>query len=105
MIIRDWDYGYASRLHSIFYPGTVTTYILGFCIAELIWDSVFANDPMSKDAGMLWRREVFEPGGTMKPLDMIENVIGERPSVDSLCKEKADLGACESIPALENLKM
>ena len=88
MIISDWDYGYASMVHSIYYPGTLTTYISGFCIAELIWDSVFADDPMSKDAGILCRREVFEPGGTMKPLDMIENVIGERLSVDSLCKVK-----------------
>jgi hypothetical protein len=52
---------------------------------------------------MLWRRKVLEPGGTIKPLDMLENLIGKRPSVDSLCKEEADLGASESIPALENL--
>jgi metallopeptidase MepB len=102
-MISDWDYGYASRVHSIYYPGTLTIYISNFCIAELIWDSVFAKDPMSKDAGMLWRRKVLEPGGTMKPLDMLENLIGKRPSVDSLCKEEADLGASESIPALENL--
>jgi Zn-dependent oligopeptidase len=79
----------------------LTIYISNFCIVELIWDSVFAGDPMSKDAGMLWRRAVFEPGGTMKPLDMLENLIGERPSVDNLCKEYAS----ESIPALENLTM
>jgi hypothetical protein len=29
--------------------------------------------------------------------------IGERPSVDSLCKEEADLGESASIQALENL--
>jgi hypothetical protein len=77
------DYEYASRVHSIHYPGTLTIYISNFCIAELIWDSVCAKDPMSKDAGMLWRREL---GGTMKPLNMLENFISERPSVDNLCK-------------------
>ena len=38
----------------------------------------------------------------MKLLDILENFISERLSVDSLCKE-SDLGISKSILALKNL--
>jgi metallopeptidase MepB len=68
---------YAKSRHSVcHYPGSLSLYISGFCFAELIWKSLFEGDPMSKEAGMRWRREVLEKGGTMKPLDMLENILG-----------------------------
>jgi hypothetical protein len=51
---------------------------------------------------MLWQREVLELGGTIKLLDILENFISKRLSVDSLYKE-SNLGISESILALKNL--
>jgi metallopeptidase MepB len=66
-------------------PGTSYVYIAGVSLAELIWKSIFAEDPMSREAGMRYRRLVLEPGGTQDPLDMLEKLLGKRPKVEDLC--------------------
>jgi Zn-dependent oligopeptidase len=40
---------------------------------------------MNKEAAMRYRRLVLEKGGTQKPLDVLENLLGERLDGENLC--------------------
>ena len=40
---------------------------------------IFAKDPLSKEAGMRYRRKICEPGSTKDGIDMLRDFLGEEP--------------------------
>jgi len=66
-------------------PAKYYSYISSYCIAEKIWNIIFAKDPMNKEAAMRYRRIVLEKGGTQNHLEMLENLLGVRLSGENLC--------------------
>lgn len=82
----DWGHGYATRVHHMInMPAKYYTYISSYCFAERIWKSIFASDPMNKEAAMRYRRVVLEKGGSQNPWEIIENLLGERLKLEDLC--------------------
>jgi hypothetical protein len=49
IVNSDWPHGYARRNHqTVTNPGTSYVYISAVCFAELVWEKIFAKDPMNK---------------------------------------------------------
>nr|OQO23423.1 hypothetical protein B0A51_10774 [Rachicladosporium sp. CCFEE 5018] len=46
--------------------------------------TVFKQDPMSKDAGLRYRRTVLEKGSSMDESELLESLLGRAPSTDAL---------------------
>jgi intermediate peptidase len=47
-----------------------------------IWEKCFARDPLNREAGELYRRELLAYGGAKDPLVMVRKLLGGEPSVD-----------------------
>ena len=49
--------------------------------------SVFAADPMNKEAGRRYRRTVLEKGGSREAMDLLRDFLGREPSTEAFYKE------------------
>jgi Zn-dependent oligopeptidase len=86
----DWGHSYVTSGHQMVYPGTLYQYISGFCFSEIMFKKVFANDPMNKKVGLRYRRLILEKGGSQHPLEMMENLLGEKPDIEAFCDNAVD---------------
>jgi intermediate peptidase len=47
-----------------------------------IWRKLFMNDPLRREAGERYRRELLQYGGSKDPEVLLQNLLGSSPSVD-----------------------
>jgi metallopeptidase MepB len=57
--------------------------------AQNLFISVFANDPISQEVGMRFRRMVLEPGGTQNGMDLLEKFLGRVLNILAIYKESS----------------
>jgi intermediate peptidase len=58
------------------------TYLYSTLFSANIWEKCFARDPLNREAGELYRRELLAYGGAKDPLVMVRKLLGGEPSVD-----------------------
>jgi len=49
--------------------------------------SAFANDPMSREVGMRFRKTVLEPGASQNGMDLLEKFLRRKPNALARYKE------------------
>lgn len=68
--------------HLYGYGATYYSYLLDRAIAKKVWQSLFAQHPLSRTNGKKFRNEVLGWGGGKDPWEMVATVVGD----DSLAK-------------------
>ena len=66
------------------YGGTFYSYQWCRALSSLIWDRLFASDPLNQDAGNRLRVELLAHGNGRDPWESISNLLGYHPSVHEL---------------------
>eukprot|EP00624_Nannochloropsis_granulata_P005683 evm.model.NODE_4038_length_3987_cov_22.595436.2 len=62
-------------------------YLYDRVFASHIWERLFKNDPWSKEAGEKVWQAMLRHGGGKDPHEMLREVLGEEPALDSFLAE------------------
>jgi len=74
--------------HLYGYGGGYYSYLSCKGFASQIWATCFSEDPLSRQAGERYRREILAHGGGKNPEDMIQAMLGgDKISTDALIAE------------------
>ncbi|EWC46832.1 hypothetical protein DRE_03844 [Drechslerella stenobrocha 248] len=79
--------------HLFGYGGLYYSYLLDKAIADRVWTAVFANDPLSRDAGERYREEVLRWGGARDPWRCVGSLLAR----EDLAEEAAVAGRMEEV--------
>ena len=52
-----------------------------------MFHTVFAADPLDKEAGRRYRRTVLEKGGSRDAMDLLRDFLGREPSTEAFYRE------------------
>jgi len=63
--------------HLIGYGASYYSYLYSKLYASTIWVNCFQSDPLSKESGMKYRRELLERGGSREPDEIMMNLVGD----------------------------
>lgn len=61
-------------------------------LAADLWFSNFHSNPMSRDAGLRYRKMILAPGGSHNEMMALETFLGRSPTLDAYLR---DIGARE----------
>uniref|UniRef100_H2RNK3 Mitochondrial intermediate peptidase n=1 Tax=Takifugu rubripes TaxID=31033 RepID=H2RNK3_TAKRU len=91
---RHYETGQAWQLrfsHLIGYGAKYYSYLLSRAVASMVWKQCFLQDPLNRDMGERYRREMLAHGGAKEPMLMVEGMLQRRPTmedfVDALVSE------------------
>ncbi|RHY89993.1 hypothetical protein DYB35_005369 [Aphanomyces astaci] len=73
--------------HLVNYGAGYYSYLYARVFAADVWQHCFAADPWNPKAGQVLYEEVLRHGGAKDPMDMLVNVLGRRPTIDSFVNE------------------
>lgn len=59
------------------YGGTYYSYLYSKLYASNIWSKCFQENPLSKESGLKFRKELLERGGTRAPLEILEALTNQ----------------------------
>lgn len=83
-----------SFVHVVNYGAGYYAYLFARANAAAIWESLFAADPLSRDAGERYRRELLARGGAEHPAVSVRTVLdGRDAGLDPLLRSMGLLGA------------
>ena len=68
--------------HLVGYGAKYYSYLVSRAVAGAIWNKLFAQDPLSRQAGERYRYEVLAPGGGKPAQKIAEDVLGCRVDAD-----------------------
>lgn len=61
--------------HLVGYGAKYYSYLVSRAVAQSIWTRIFAKDPLSRDAGFVYKRELLGVGGGKHPREIVETVL------------------------------
>lgn len=61
--------------HLVGYGAKYYSYLVSRAVAQSIWSRIFAKDPLSRDAGFVYKRELLGVGGGKHPREIVETVL------------------------------
>ncbi|QKF94196.1 peptidase M3A/M3B [Fadolivirus algeromassiliense] len=70
------------------YQSTYYGYLRAETYAANIFYKLFKNDPLNPEIGMRYRKKLLEPGSSKDALELLEDLLGEKPNDDYFLKEK-----------------
>eukprot|EP00123_Amoebidium_parasiticum_P016409 comp23415_c0_seq1/m.38924 comp23415_c0_seq1/g.38924 ORF comp23415_c0_seq1/g.38924 comp23415_c0_seq1/m.38924 type:complete len:735 (-) comp23415_c0_seq1:23-2227(-) len=70
--------------HLYGYGASYYTYMWSKALANLIWQTCFAKDPLNREAGERYCREMLAHGGGEDPWVMITRMLGFTPTIENL---------------------
>uniref|UniRef100_A0A8C5DG09 Peptidase M3A/M3B catalytic domain-containing protein n=1 Tax=Gouania willdenowi TaxID=441366 RepID=A0A8C5DG09_GOUWI len=77
--------------HLIGYGAKYYSYLMSRAVASMVWKQCFVQDPLNRDMGERYRREMLAHGGAKEPMLMVEGMLQRRPTmkdfVDALVSE------------------
>lgn len=78
---------HAGLVHLVSYASGYYSYLYAHAFSAEVWRTLFAGDPLSRDAGEAYRRGLLAPGSGADPAGLIAGVLGRPPSLGSLVRE------------------
>lgn len=63
--------------HLYSYGATYYSYLFDRAIAGRVWETLFANDPLSREAGERYKRELLRHGGGKDPWKCVGETLGD----------------------------
>ncbi|KAM6932902.1 mitochondrial intermediate peptidase-like [Xenentodon cancila] len=77
--------------HLIGYGAKYYSYLMSRAVASMVWKQCFIQDPLNRDMGERYRREMLAHGGAKEPMLMVEGMLQRQPTmedfVDALVSE------------------
>lgn len=70
--------------HLVGYGARYYAYLISRAVAARVWHTCFSADPFHRSAGEYFRQEMLQHGGGRHPSDLVEGMLGERPTVENL---------------------
>uniref|UniRef100_A0A8P4KHX9 Mitochondrial intermediate peptidase n=1 Tax=Dicentrarchus labrax TaxID=13489 RepID=A0A8P4KHX9_DICLA len=68
--------------HLIGYGAKYYSYLMSRAVASMVWKQCFVQDPLSRDMGERYRREMLAHGGAKEPMLMVEGMLQRRPTIE-----------------------
>ncbi|XP_060566576.1 mitochondrial intermediate peptidase-like [Ruditapes philippinarum] len=86
--------------HLVGYGGKYYSYLMSRAVASRIWRQFFKDDPFNRENGERYRQELLAHGGERHPSELIEALLGEKPTIEMLTESLVeDLRQRSLIPA------
>ncbi|RAH46718.1 M3 family metallopeptidase [Aspergillus brunneoviolaceus CBS 621.78] len=83
-----WGHGHVTTAHYVWsQEANYYSYLFTRMLAAEIWESHFQADPMSREAGLAYRRGILEHGGSREEWGLITGLLGREPGLGAYLRE------------------